>query len=194
LRTHFIAAMVLLPEKEKESPRTMDRTHGCLTLPLPNTIFRPRAWHRSWHDSSHVMCCGRFQSATWQSFGILGRNRNFAPSFTSSSGETKGCKRRHLNLPRKWTPYFSGRTLGRAACLTSPLAPTSGEAHREYGQHVTTILRPSMLKSLYLKILIGRYADTIQFGASTISLIFKSTAAPHKQYACSRVMLCSDDR
>ena len=33
----------------------------------------------------------------------------------------------------------------------------------------------------YLKMLSGRYADTIQLGASTISLIFKSTAAPHKQ-------------
>jgi hypothetical protein len=34
---------------------------------------------------------------------------------------------------------------------------------------------------LCLKILNGRYAETIQFGASTISLIFKSTAAPHRQ-------------
>ena len=40
----------------------------------------------------------------------------------------------------------------------------------------------------YLKMLNGRYADTIQLGASTISLIFKSTAAPHRQYACSRVI------
>jgi hypothetical protein len=34
---------------------------------------------------------------------------------------------------------------------------------------------------LCLKMLSGRYAETIQFGASTISLIFKSTAAPHRQ-------------
>jgi hypothetical protein len=34
---------------------------------------------------------------------------------------------------------------------------------------------------VYLKMLRGRYADTIQLGASTISLIFKSTAAPHRQ-------------
>jgi hypothetical protein len=33
----------------------------------------------------------------------------------------------------------------------------------------------------HLKMLKGRYADTIQLGASTISLIFKSTAAPHRQ-------------
>lgn len=33
----------------------------------------------------------------------------------------------------------------------------------------------------YLKMLRGRYADTIQLGASTISLIFRSTAAPHRQ-------------
>ena len=33
----------------------------------------------------------------------------------------------------------------------------------------------------YLKMLSGRYADTIQLGASTISLIFKSTAALHRQ-------------
>ena len=33
----------------------------------------------------------------------------------------------------------------------------------------------------YLKMLSGRYADTIQLGASTTSLIFRSTAAPHRQ-------------
>jgi len=34
---------------------------------------------------------------------------------------------------------------------------------------------------LCLKMLNGKYADTIQFGPSTISLIFKSTAAPHRE-------------
>ncbi len=40
---------------------------------------------------------------------------------------------------------------------------------------------PYVINVRYLKMLSGRYADTIQLGASTISLIFKSTAAPHKQ-------------
>src|SRR5438093_3697482 len=36
-------------------------------------------------------------------------------------------------------------------------------------------------KYVYLKMLRGRYAETIQLGASTISLILRSTAAPQRQ-------------
>ena len=39
----------------------------------------------------------------------------------------------------------------------------------------------------YLNTASGRYAETTQFGPFTISLIFRSTAAPHRQYACGRV-------
>lgn len=53
-----------------------------------------------------------------------------------------------------------------------------------YGEHEdaeTRVTRLCIIYLYFLKMLSGKYADTIQLGASTISLIFKSTAAPHKQ-------------
>lgn len=69
--------------------------------------------------------------------------------------------------------------------------PVGFAKHEDAGAQGT---RPCITCLYYLKMLSGKYADTIQLGASTISLIFKSTAAPHKQYACSRVILCSEAR
>jgi hypothetical protein len=66
--------------------------------------------------------------------------------------------------------------------------PTALIGYVEHEDAETQGIRLCITYPDYLKMLSGKYADTIQLGASTISLIFKSTAAPHKQYACSRVI------
>src|SRR5260221_13115432 len=99
---------------------------------------------------------------------------------------------RHLRNDRFWSLKF---IIGgvREALIRAPLrfaeAPTGIQGICL--KPIINALRLAILifdNTHYLKMLSGRYADTIQLGASTTSLIFRSTAAPPRQEACSRVI------
>src|SRR6185436_1236810 len=77
-----------------------------------------------------------------------------------------------------------GHDLGRAHL------PAALEVHRAYaGLPVTEPAAQGRdgIVGAHTKIDSGRNADTIQLGASTISLIFRSTATEHTMYASSRL-------